>query len=539
VRDSEFDLVRFWQLVGRNLIWLILSALVFGASTYLISRNQTPIFQASARVIAIQNTPLSPGTLSGAIPVSSILDAGAYKEAALSNLVTRKLIPLIPDRSPDFNLEQFKRRSLRVRNAGEGRLSPVLVLNAIHPDPKVATALANAWAGQLILWENTRVRGNFSNYLVSLQAQLRTVDDQIASSRTTDARADLSGLLARKTNLLQDANLIRALEQSASGQISLLDEAAVPIVPVAPRPIRNTAIGVLLGLLLGLAVVLLGETTVRTVRSSDEAQQISGLSVLAEFPRNPRKGLELSLESASYLRTNVAHLLSNDHPQIVAVTSSEPSEGKSSVSATVAKAFARAGKRTLLIDLDLRKPTQHQRFQVFKGSDVVSTLGDVSRRRNVTMLDSMRWLAPAPIENNLHLLPCLRAVEDPAAMLSESFRPFLRQLVDTNAYDVVVVDTAPLLAVSDTLIVAPHVSGVLLVVSEGNTHRRKLKASLDLLRQVGAQALGVVMNNVRHGETLTTVGKYGYGYGYGSPNANRQTKEESPQQREKVRIPRR
>jgi len=162
------------------------------------------------------------------------------------------------------------------------------------------------------------------------------------------------------------------------------------------------------------------------------------------------------------------------------------------VAISLARACAKAGKRTLLIDLNIRRPVLHQEFRITQGSDIVSIL--VGRPR----------VQPQhiPVEPNLYVIPCLQSLENPPRMLAELFRPFIDSLKESGPYDMVILDTPPVLTVTDTLIMAPYVSGVLMVVREGQTDRRQLRSALEILKRVGAQTLGLVMNRVREGQTL-------------------------------------
>ncbi|RMH56338.1 MAG: hypothetical protein D6684_05695, partial [Deinococcus-Thermus bacterium] len=360
-----------------------------------------------------------------------------------------------------------------------------------------------------------RVRGSFSRYRVSLEAQLRTVQADLERSANSPERRE--GLRSLQGSLLRDLDLVRALEQGATGQLSLLDLAEVPLRPVAPRPLLNALLAGMLTLALGVLLFVLREALVRTVRSSEEAMGLTGLQVLGEFPRLLGPGRELPKEAASYLRTYVNRgLMSEDDPKIVAVTSPEAKDGKSSVAIALARAYARTGKRTLLIDLDLHRPVLHEEFGVKSGPDVVSVLRD-----------PLFGVAAHQVERGLSLLPCLQSVDDPSGLLSQQLRPFLRRLREAGEWDTIVIDTPPVLAVTDTLVVAPQVSGVLVVVSVGITSRRGLRVAVDNLTRIGAQVLGLVVNQLRPGEGVLVTSK-GYFGRYEAPLRRPNSQEQDP-----------
>ncbi|RDI95931.1 hypothetical protein DV704_03140 [Meiothermus sp. QL-1] len=493
----KVDLAEFTHRLWRYAWLLILLSLGVMGAVYLLSRLQTPVYQATARLLAAQPTAF-PGSGASSVPTASPLDSQAYREAALSSQVLKDTLGVQSQQA----LEVF-RRKLRVRTV-DGRQSSIVILSVRDNDPAQAARLANEWADALRRWDDQRVRGSFSRYRVSLEAQLRTVQADLARSANSPER--LEGLRSLQGSLLRDLDLVRALEQGATGQLSLLDLAEPPLRPVAPRPLLNALLAGMLTLVLGALFILLREATVRTVRSSEDAAALAGLQVLGEFPRLPAPSRELPREAASYLRTYVNRgLMGEADPKIVAVTSPEAKEGKSSVAIALARAYARTGKRVLLLDLDLHRPVLHTEFNIKSGPDIISVLRD-----------PLFGIAVHKVERGLALLPCLQTVDDPSGLLSQQLRPFLSRLRESREWDVIVVDTPPVLAATDTLVIAPQVSGVLVVASVGLTSRRGLAVAVDSLKRIGAQVLGLVVNQLRPGEGMLVTSR-GYFGAYDPP----------------------
>jgi non-specific protein-tyrosine kinase len=488
--EPELDLVRLGRTLKRSVLWILAFAVLLSLATFVLSSLQTPVFQASARLLAAQSNVLSGSNLLGTVPASALIDAGAYREAALSNLVLGRTLQAADLSTTPRDLERFVRSS-RVRTV-EGRNSNVIILSVRNADPERAAEIANIWARSLSQWDDERVRGSFGNFRESLEAQLAVVSGQI-NQTTNRSNENLTSLQTLRANLLRDIDLMRALERSATGQLSLIDRAIEPSRAASPRPLLYSVVAFLLGLAFAVGLVLLREASVRSVRNADEAFSLTSLPMLGEFPDMPASaGRTLSPEVASYLDINVTHMIAGGSPRIVAVTSPAALEGKSSVAISLARASAKAGKRTLLIDLNSRRPVLHQEFRITQGSDIVSTLVNLPRIQ----------LQPTLVENNLYVIPCLQPLENPSRLLSELFRPFIGSLKESGLYDLVVLDTPPVLTVTDTLIIAPYVSGVLMVVREGQTDRRQLRSALEILKRVGAQTLGLVMNRVRESQTL-------------------------------------
>ena len=474
LREPELDLRNLFKLLKPYWLWIGLFALLLALATFVFSSLQPPVYQASARVLAAQGSSVSQGSFNGTIPVATVLDAPAYREAAMSNQVLGLVLSAQGLSANPTDLERFK-RSLRLSTV-DGFQSNVLVLGVLHRDPQMAARLANTWADKLRSWDVQRVRGSFANYRASLEAQFGTTSP-------TDPIRNVLG---------RDINLMKALENSASGQLTLLDPAIQPARPAGPKSLLNALGAFALGLLLAMAAFLIKEANDRRVRNADDAYRATGLPVLGEFPELPTNHeRSLSPEVADYLEVN---LNLSDGPKAIAVTSQGSGEGKSSVAISLAKAAARSGKRTLLVDLNLRTPMLYQEFGIYKGTDIVAIMQQPDLPFKAHL-----------VEPNLSFLPCLQLLENPSRFLAEYFRGFLRNQLESGSYDLVVFDTAPVMSVTDTLVVAPHLTGVLLVAEQGKTDKLKLRSAQAILKRVGAKVLGLVANRTTGSESFVLV----------------------------------
>lgn len=499
----KVDFAEFLRQLRRNWVWVLLVPLVAVGAAFGLSQLPTKQYEAVARLLAAQPTSFQGNT--GNLGQTSAIDSEAYREAALSSQVLKKVF------GANVNLEQL-RRIIRVRTV-DGRQSGIVLLNVRRPNPEQAAKEANTWALALRDWDNSRVRESYTRNRAVIESQLNTVRGEIArggiSSENSEALRSLQG------QLLRDRDAIRALELSASGQLSQLDEADVPTRSVSPRPVINSLIAGVLALVAIMLWLLGRDVLASAIRSSDDAAAATGLSILGEFPElaagSDRN--DLPNQAASYLRTNISHDLEDEEVKIIAVTSADPEEGKSSVAVALAKAYSRTGKPTLLIDLDLRRPVLGELFNITDGPDIVSVLSDPYFNWKVN------WVDP---DRPLYVLPCLKNdIEEPIGLLSDQFRYFLNRLRKSGEWSYIVIDTAPVLAVDDTLVVAPQVSGVLVVASVGRTNRRHLTVTVDSLKRIGARVLGLSLNRVKDNEgTLLSGRSYGYGYGR-EPKHNR------------------
>lgn len=344
----------------------------------------------------------------------------------------------------------------------------------------------------------------------------QSVDGSLAASRvegsnliTVTATSTDPQMAARLANsaLQATADLAAEIDQNSPVEVVPLSDARVPGAPFSPNTARNVALGALVGLGAGLAFALLRRMLDVKVRRREDIRVLTGAGMLGTIPEDtsltkqgseavdlaPRAG-----EAIRTLRTNLKFVSVDDPPRIVSFTSANPSEGKSTVAAHLARALALSGERVLLVDADLRRPRQHEIFQV---------AGDVGLSEVLAgEVQAEVALASTGIEG-LSLLPAGRTPPNPSELLgSERMRALLR-LASEDFF--VVVDSPPLLPVTDASLLATAVDGTVLVVRQGTTRKDHLEAAHESLTNVGAHVLGAVLNGATPGKGG---GYYGYGY---------------------------
>ena len=352
-----------------------------------------------------------------------------------------------------------------------------------------------------------------------------------------DSASDLYDALQTK---LKEAGITAGLN---SNNIDVIDRAAEPSRPISPMKTRDLLFGLLGGLLLGTIVALFLESLDDTIRTSDDAEIISGLPALAVIPHfdvakkigvttSERSALEkeraarVASDLISYtdpksviaegfrtLRSSLLLSAVDREPRLLLLTSSFAAEGKSTCAANLAISFARRSARVLLVDTDLRKGTQHLKF---KTSNRVGLSTLLSRESGGEAYEQ-----PLPDLPNLTLVTRGPIAPNPGEMLaSRSMEDLLLQW--RLEYDHVILDTSPVLAVSDTLSLAPLVDSVFILVRSGVTRKKALARVRNQLHRVNARLLGTVVNDVdlRLENYYTYSKRYGYGYkeygaGYG------------------------
>ncbi len=294
--------------------------------------------------------------------------------------------------------------------------------------------------------------------------------------------------------------------------------ANAPSAPYAPQTRLYTLIGGVAGLAIAASAVALLGYLDNTVKAHSDVLALSGGPLLSTVPRlsgarrsrNPLFVLDQpntpAAETIRLLRTNLEFAAAGRRMKTFSITSAGPGEGKSTITSNLAVALAQAGLSTAIVDADLRRPTQHRIF------------GAQSNRGLSWILthDDQPWRSAA-VEvgiQNLLLIPSGPLPPNPADLLTlDRFQEILAQI--SKEVDIVVIETPPVLAVSDPLVVASKVDAVALVCLAGRTRIDALRRAAMALQQGGARVVGVVLN----GET----GRGGTGYYYGkyesTPNA--------------------
>lgn len=528
--DNEMDLASLWQGVRRRLPWILGAAALVAAGTYLWSRAQPPVYEASSSLVTAGNA--STGSLGDSLLTASPLPQGALQEALQGPIVLGEIIrrvgaqaaiaPQIRSELGRDLQEQLQRRRLETVQL-RPRLDPggngIYMVTAQAPTPQAAVILTDLSAQALLGWDRGRALSSVERAERGLRAQIAEIDRQLAQAALP--------ALERQTLLAARANAQRSLAQAgiqaqgAAGFLELLAPAALPLDRVSPRPTRNAALAGLLTLLLGLGLAALRTATDRTARSEDDLLTF-GLPTLGSIPRLRHRDIVFSgivraareaglYEAVGFLRVNLLTRIGERPGQSVMVTSTVPGEGKSSLTATLADGLATSGKRVLIIDADLRRGTQQAVWDKYERDHVWTQLVGAGGARTLqeALLDPGN-VQVMQAEAGVHMLPAGPGLHDSLGQLNRA--DLSARLAEWgSAYDLVLIDSPPLLALADALVLGRHVDHVLLVVEEGRTSLQAVKQGLRRARGGDLEVLGFVLNKV----AITSESRsYGYGYGY-------------------------
>ncbi|MDU0326869.1 polysaccharide biosynthesis tyrosine autokinase [Microbacterium sp. KSW2-21] len=347
----------------------------------------------------------------------------------------------------------------------------------------------------------------------TLNSTLLTIE---VSDQNADRAAEIANAVASSLSTVVPRLEPEATDGSSPVQLSLVREAQPALAPSSPNLPLNLAIGLAIGLGAGITFSMLRtrlDNRVRTARDAETITGAPGIGAIAFDAKATERPLivhadPLSPRAESFraLRTNLQFLDMGGRASFV-ITSSIPSEGKSTTTINLAIALADAGKRVALLDADLRKPKVAEYLGVEGGAGLTDVL---IGRANVNEV-MLPWGG-----RSLYVLPAGKIPPNPSELLGSKAMDKLLSMLERE-FDVVLCDAPPLLPVTDAAILARGTSGALMVVSAGRTTKHQLRAATEALTTPGAKLAGFVMSMVptRGPDSYGYGNGYGYGYGYG------------------------
>jgi len=501
-------------------LWLfILIAILSGGVAFTASRMTIPIYQAKTTLL-INEQPTTGVSDYTAILLSQ-LQATTYSNMLTNRVLMQKVITDLGLKTSANSLAA----SITVDVVANTRLITVTVENS---DPTLAANIANALAvqfnDQLHSLENTTYSvtiSDLTNQMAIIDQQIQSTAASLAALGTDDKSATGDTLRTTLAQYRQTyANLVLKLEdarlaEASTGSSVIQLEPAVPNRnPIRPRVLVTTLLAIFAGLVLAGGAVIVVESLDDTIHTPEDVKKHFGLPIYGVIPSysvetdKPITQVEpRSPVSDAYraLRTNI-HFASVDRPiKKLLITSSIPGEGKSTVTANLGVVMAQSDMQTTIVDSDFYRPTVHKLF----GLDNRTGLSDLLAEKQMNINRNVQKLELS----GLGLLSTGKLPPNPSELLGSEKMAQIIQLLSEQV-DLVLIDSSPVVVVSDSMVIASRVDGVLLVIKPGVTRIASARQAIEQLRRANGNVLGVILNNVNvKRDGYYTYNSYQYHYG--------------------------
>jgi polysaccharide biosynthesis transport protein len=468
---------RGMTIARRNWVLILICVVTVPAVAFAYSLLQTPQYTASAALL-FGSTSLDQRLQSSA----NTEESDPIRVAATNlKLVSLRRISVLTEEAlglPSLTADDINEK-ITVNPEGE---SDLLSVEATDESPELAAELANTFARQYIAFRRDSDRAK----VVRAQS---LIDSQLAALSPAERNSEVGNRLEEKQRQLE---VVGALQ---TGNAELVQPAVAPDSPSSPQTQRNVALGLLLGIFLGIGLALLREQLDRRVRDVEDVEDLFRTPILGTIPKSrniPKLGPGFELaptgmegEAFRMLRANLRYFNVDREINTILITSAAPQDGKTTVSVNLALADARAGGRVLLIEADLRRPT------------IAQKLGLSSQENGLSLVLAGARKPEEAIEgaHGVDVLPAGPLPPNPAELIESKRMQDLLAWAERE-YDHVVIDTPPAAVVADALPLFGQVGGVVIVTHLQQSPRGGAEHLRDQLANTGAPVLGVVINGV-------------------------------------------
>jgi non-specific protein-tyrosine kinase len=510
-RNTTATEIRQYLYLIQSWAWLIiLMSILVGATVYAFSVSSTPIYETSTRLLV--SDPPYLRSMDYTSMISSQTMASTYAEMLRDRPVLEGVIEKL-------NLERTPEALKQAISVEIVRNTQLLVIRVQDPDPKLAATIADTIAEVFTDRISELQSQRYADTRDNLAKQVRDMELQIESTnRAIEAESNPTQLLqleARLTeyrrlysDLVTNFETVRLAEAQTSTNVVISEAAAVPTNPVSPRTFRNTALATVLALVLTTGAIFAFDALDDTTKNPEEVRQRFNLPILGVIathtviegqpiseaqPRSP------VAESFRALRTNITFTSVDKPLRRVLITSPTPQIGKTTVVANLGVVLAQSEKKVVVVDADMRRPQMHQKFGV---TNQLGLCNLFFRPKDVLMYGVIQTLKIP----RLALIASGGQPPNPSELLtSRKMGEILTQL--ENEFDIVLIDTPPVLTVTDAAALTPSVDGVIIVAKPGVTKSSDLQQTVEQIEAIGGRILGIVLNEVNPRSR-----RYGYYY---------------------------
>jgi succinoglycan biosynthesis transport protein ExoP len=518
-----FNLERALGVLRRRAPWILLCFVLVAGAAFGFSKHQTKKYTATASLV-FNNNQISQ-QVAGLQAINDSSNQQAQQSTNLKLVQLGDMAEKTANKLGQGLTKEKVKEALSISAQGE---SNVVDVSATSASPALAADIANTYTEQFV---KEQQNSNHDYYA----SALKLVDKQLASL-SPKQKAGTAGLA------LQDrAQSLGVLAELRNGNVEVAQAATVPTSPSSPKTSRNTALGGVLGLLLGLGVAFSLERFDRRIREPKDLEAVYGLPLLGVVPessalsRSARRGGDArailppgEAESFQLIRAHLRYFNVDRQLRTLLVASAAPGDGKTTIARHLAAAAATMGSSVLLVEADLRRPTLAQQLNVQSGPGLADVLIGAVMQGEATQVIDMDAL-PSGDDAKGRTFEVLVAgatlPPNPGELIeSHAMETLLERAQST--YDLVVIDTPPLTAVSDAFPLLRKVDGVVIVGRVGRNRRDVAERLHETLTGAGAPLLGVIANGFKARRNAPY--SYAYDYSYRTVPSSADAESSSP-----------
>jgi capsular exopolysaccharide synthesis family protein len=482
------------RAVRRRLGWILLFAILAAGAASVYSLLQDEKYKATASLSpqpkSASQAVTSPSTTPGRTPErQAAMDMDLASRSAIARITRQELQRRGETEAADAVV------SVEVQSHDQ---SDVIEVEATARDPRVAALVANTFAAEYAAFRRDADRANIQQTRRLVNRELSKLT---ASRQANGATGSVKSLNRRISSLRRQADNLRLLASLQTGNAIVVDRATPPSSPSSPKPVRDTILGGLAGLLLGVGAALLAVKMDRRLRDPEDLEEAFGLPVLARLPDSDALGRRLGMtrdlpppeaEAFRMLRANLRYFEPDRDIDSVLITSASAQDGKSMVAFNLAAAAATQA-RVLLVEAEVRKPTLARSLGLPGGEGLTSVLsGEVPLSGACHEVLLMNGDDEGPMPTMDVLLAGDRRPDASELVESERMRDVLCEC--RRNYSLVVIDTPPAGLVSDAISLMSDVSAVIVVGRIGKLTTEQATRLRDQLEQIDAPTFGIVAN---------------------------------------------
>jgi capsular exopolysaccharide synthesis family protein len=518
-REAGLNLLDYWSAIWRRKFTVLLTVVIAVVAALGIDTVRSREYSSTAQLLFLSQG--STGTSPGAASNSSLSTTEIATDIQLvqSTKVKAEAGKLLHHSPPPAVVSQV----------GTTQGADITVTST---DKALAANAANAYANAYIkvttqqyLKSQLTTATYYQKQLTSIQSSISSLQSHLAGVKTGSATAtnlssQLTGLYSQQSALQQQLTALQLATSQSSAGGELVQPATASASPSSPKRAQDALIAALIGLVAGIGFALLRDRLDDRIRSkADLEATVGGLPAIGLIPMagewrdstspfliSAGRSKSPAAEAYRGLRTSIQFAALDNPIKVLQITSPAKADGKTTTSANLAWTMAEAGQNVVLVGCDLRRPRIHEFFGISNQMGLTSVLlGEVplaEALQPVADQPRLRILASGPIPPNPSELLSSRAVGEIFTALS-------------NHADIVLIDSAPVLPVTDAAVLATRVDATILIAAAGISTRRETARALETLTRVGASIIGVVLNRAPDTDAYVYYG-YGYGYGYGS-----------------------